>query len=85
MQAQLKQKKMQFQRLDHCVQTKKENGDIVEISGRCGDTNNTITSILGMFIMAKKCMVIFYQLLLCNTNFLLEYVVLLLFKPYIIK
>lgn len=48
MQVQQKLKKLQFQRIDNCLQSVDQQGNTVEISGRCGDTNNTICSILGM-------------------------------------
>lgn len=48
MQVLQKLKKLQFQRLDHCLRTVDSKGNTAEISGRCGDTNSTICSILGI-------------------------------------
>lgn len=47
MQAQIKQKTMQFKSIDSTIQIIDDPTNPIEISGRCGQTDATIASILG--------------------------------------
>lgn len=47
MQAQIKQKTMQFKSIDSTIQIIDDPTNPIEISGRCGQTDTTIANILG--------------------------------------